>query len=270
MTSSAQTTRIFIDESGSPEEWVEGLNLEHDKYFTLAAVAIKQPDYISFKKGLNTLCQKYVQYLLGKEIKSRYIRFSNPRIKEPEVEPIYEFYKYPNGVEQYDAFNAELKALIKATEFSIMSVSTNKVKAKELHPRLDIHRTLLSDLWERISIYNHFQNKPKMCILFDPCKPKYDEALKDSYFRFKERGSWYFTPARLGAVNLNRNIYPCDSEGSRGIQLADLCAHPIRKSVEKGKTPFFKEVIKEKLHASVKDAKSGKVIAMGMKISLNS
>lgn len=269
MTTSPDVTRVFIDESGSPDVWEEAVNLEHDRFFTLAATIIKQPAYVKFKSDMHELCHRYEKYLLGKEIKSRYIRYSNPRNGKFEIEPAYEFYKYDDGIKKYNDFNSELKDILKATEYKIVSVSTNRAVAKEIYPHINFHRTLLTDLWERIAIYNYLNGKPKMFILFDPCKANYDEALKDSYFRFIEQGSSYVDKSRLPGLQLNKYVYPCDSENSRGIQLSDLCAYPIKIFAEKNKSDYFSEMVKPKLYGFVKDKRTGKTINVGMKISLN-
>ena len=263
-------TRIFIDESGTPERYIPAENLEHDRFVTMAAAIIEGPDYATFKKEMEELHGAYSEYLGDKEIKSRYIRRSNPsgigNIKKP---PPYTFYKFPGGQNIYDSFCADLKDILLKTPFLIISTTTNKELAQIKYPRLNFHRVLLYDLWERISIYHKLNGCKKMRIVFDRSKSNFDLILKESYSEFKENGTWYFNDERLNSLNLERDVYSCESEDSWGIQLVDLCAHPIKKYIEHGRYPFFDEIIKKKLHRWVIDKKTNTNINMGTKVTLN-
>jgi hypothetical protein len=261
--------RVFIDESGSPDRYIEGHHEPHDKYFTLAAVVIQQANYTSFKENLVGLRSKYDKYLLGKELKSNYIRYSNPRAVKPTDDPAYHFCKHADGQQHYEAFNAELKSLLQGTDFTVLSVTTDKERADKRYPQMPMYQTLLSNLWERISIYHLVNARPRMRIVFDRTNSDNDLILKGSYQFFKESGTWYFGEERLNRLELGKDVYSAVSDDSVGLQLADMMAHPIKKKMETGVSPFFDAVVRAKLHSSVLDSKSGKMVAMGRKRSLN-
>lgn len=261
-----ETTRIFIDESGSPDPFIYGKHQEHDKYFTVAAVVMKQSVYIQFKKGLRVIQEKYEPYIHGKEIKSNYIRCSNPKtIKQESKPPEYTFYKERKGQKIYNSFCLEIKELLKSTDFKIISVTVDKEGAGKKYPNFDLHYIMLCDLWERIAIYYALNDKPKIKILFDRTKCNADLVLKKSYKNFKESGTWYWGKERLAVLNLDKDVYSADSERSKGLQLADLCAHPIKKRVEHGSHEFYSEVIESKIHGRVTDKTTNKTINMGIK-----
>ncbi|HVY36025.1 MAG TPA: DUF3800 domain-containing protein [Candidatus Paceibacterota bacterium] len=269
MPISGNTVRIFIDESGTPDAYVSGKHQEHDKYFTIAAVVIHQKAYEVFKSRMNAICETYSPYLLNKEIKSNYIRLSNPRTLKEGQTPPYIFYQFPEAQELYDVFCSHIKTLIKETEFEIISVTTNKEHAGQKHPAHSIQQTLLGDLWERIAIFYVINKRPNIKILFDRTKSHYDLILKKSFESFKRFGTWYFPEEVVSQLRLDKDVYSCDSEDSRGIQLVDLCAYPIKKQHEKGNHDFYAKVIKGKLHTPVTDKRSKKTINMGTKRSLN-
>ncbi len=269
MATPATTTRFFIDESGTPDKYAATIHLSHDKFFTIAAVTIRQPDYLIFKSEMNTLCKKYRKYLIDKEIKSSYIRYSNPSNISSTIPPEYEFHKYPEGQEQYLSFNSELKALLEKTNFRVLSVTTNKYLAGIMYPRTNLHYTLMSDLWERIAISIVLNECTRVKIVFDPTKGNADKVVFESYTKFKTRGSSFISDSILKKLNLSKYIFPVDSEASRGIQLADLCAHPIKTYVEHGNYLFYETVVKLKLHSNAKDRRTEKTVYMGNKVCLN-
>lgn len=269
MPNSSNSVRIFIDESGTPEKFILGKNQEHDKYFTLACVVIKQAEYKIFKEKIGLICRLYEKNLLNKEIKSNYIRCSNPKFLRNGYTPPYVFGKNKKGQKIYDEFCAQIRKLLSETKFEIISVTINKERAQNKFPHIDHHRTMLCDLWERLSIYFLMNKKPKMKIVFDRTKGYADTILKETYALFKKNGSWYWDGSRLNTLKLDKDIYSCSSEDSRGIQLVDLCAYPIKKHLENGNHAFFKEVIKSKLHRNVRDKKTGKVVNMGTKKCLS-
>lgn len=261
--------RIFIDESGSPERYIDGYHESHDKYFTIAAVILRQVDYTAYKYGISELCLKYEKYLQGKELKSNYIRYSNPKAVKEGKTPAYIFNQFDDGLEKYYEFNDELKILIQNTDFSIVSVTTNKEVADQKYPHIPMHETLLCNLWERISIYHMINSRPRMKIVFDRTEGKSDLITKESYQFFKENGSKYFGNQRLAELELGKDVYSAVSDDSLGLQLADLMAYPIKKQLENGGNDFFSKIVKGKLHPFVTDKKSGKVVMMGTKRSLN-
>lgn len=263
--------RIFIDESGTPDSYDKNKHQVHDKYFTLAAVIITPNEYKKYKKGILDISEKYVQYLNGKEIKSNHIRCSNPLYIKDGGKAVFTFYLDKEiGQEKYNEFCTDIKDLILLTDFKIISTTTNKEVAGIRYSSLNLHHVLLNDLWERVSIYYHLQKtKPKMRIMFDATKGDADKILRESYARFKTSGSWYFEGDRLNDLNLDKDVWPHDSEECIGIQLADLCAYPIKKQIETRSHKFFTDVVNKKLHGNVQDVKTRKRINMGTKISLN-
>ncbi len=262
--------RVFIDESGVPDRWKSNRHESHNKYFTLAAVLIYQPEYRKYQQGIKAISDKYKEYLNGEEVKSNSIRRSNPSYVKGEDTPPYSFYlNKEEGQTKFDEFCADLKKLILETDFKVVSVTTNKESAASKYPHINLHHVLLNDLWERISIFIFIQEeRPRLNIMFDETRGNADTILVDSYHRFKQYGSWYFSGQKLTDLNLDRSVYPFDSKDCIGIQLADLCAHPIKKQAENRNHKFFLEIVRPKLHRQVQDVNTRKRINMGMKISL--
>lgn len=260
--------RLFIDESGSPDKYIPDKTEDHDKFFTIACVLIEQSNYLKFKQELDVIRGRYSIYLLNKEIKSNYIRVSNPKYlaSKGATNSPYLFWKNKiDGQKIYDSFCAEIRFLLQLTEFKIVSVTIDKQTVQDKFPNHNHHYAMLLDLWERISIYYLLNNKPKMKIVFDRTKGYADTILKKTYADFKRQGTWFFNGERLTGLNLDKDVYSCDSESSVGIQLVDLCAYPIKKFHEGKENDFFKHVIKSKLYNDVKDRKTGKRIKMGTK-----
>jgi len=261
--------QLYIDESGTPDKYISGVNEEHDKFFTLCGVIVEKQEYKKFKKSLQDIKNKYHIYLNNNEIKSNYIRCSNPKFIKKGDEPKYIFYRAENGQKIYDDFCADIRKLIKETDFQIISTTTNKEEAQNDYPHINFHETLLTDFWERISICYVLKGKPKIKILFDRTKSKQDLTLKNTYKTFRDVGSWYWNEQRINNLELDKDVYSCDSIKSAGIQLADLCAYPIKKHMELKNHRFYIDVIKEKIHINAIDKKTGNKVNMGTKMTLS-
>ena len=270
MAKSGNLFRIFSDESGSPDPFNSNCHNHGERIYTVVSIIIIQKEYLVFKKNLQALRLKYHKYLLGREIKSRSIRRSNPKGVDPKDPPEYDFWKFSEGQEQYNSFCLELKEIVKNTNFKIISASTDKSIAKKLYPHKNILLTIMIDLWERILIHHYLEKIKKSYIVFDPTGRVDDKTIRNSYQDFRINGSWFISVVRLKVVNLHKHIYSFTSESSAGIQLADYCAYPIKRYVDDYiEGTFFKEIIKPKLYPDVTDKKTGKRIKMGIKVSLN-
>lgn len=269
MPKAGRLLRVFTDESGSPDLFMENKNNFGEKYFSVVSVLIRQTEYLKFKVKIRSLKNKYSKYLLGLEIKSTWIRRSNPKNIDQNQLPPYDFYKYEEGIDLYYQFCNDLKVIIKDTDFEIISVTTNKELANKLYPHLNILLTLLSDLWERIAIYHAINNIKSSSLVFDSLGKLDDQSILDAYDNFFQNGTRYIDQGVLGKLKLKSKIFSLNSESSIGIQLADYCAYPIKKRAEKGTSDFFEEVIKPKLCNLASDRRNGKTISLGRKISLN-
>lgn len=262
--------RIFIDESGTSYKYKPGVNNPGERYFTLAACILKRQDYSELRKEIKTLKQRYKKYIGDRELKSRWIRRSNPVNIDPDDPPAYEFWKYEKeGVVQYKKFCKDLEILVSNTHFEITSVGVDKIVAQTLYPHKDILQTTLTDLWERIFIYHAINRVGDSRILFDPRKSIDDQIMRGSYEDFRRHGSWFVDQARLSYAKLYKRVFSPSSQESVGIQLADFCAYPIKRYVEDKTYPFFRRVIKPKLCTNVIDKKTNKTINMGVKVSLS-
>lgn len=264
---SAGLIRIFIDESGTAEE-ISGSG--NNRIYTVAAVIIRQKEYVKFKRKLFRLEQIYAPYLNKRELKSRLIRMSNPQSKITDkslLKETYEFRDFPNGQVIYDKFCQDIKKLIHATKFTIISVSTDKIK-KQLYPEKVILLEIIQDLWERIYIHHVVKKVKKSSCFFDDTQAL-NKVIQKSYEQFLADGTRYVNPSKPKA-NLAKMVFPVKSHSSKGLFLADYCAYPIKQRFENGnESTFFKEIIKPKLHGSVTDVRTKKLIAMGLKLSLN-
>jgi hypothetical protein len=236
----------------------------------VAAVCIKQKNYITFKKKVASLKEKYKEYLKGKEIKCRSIRMSNPKNVTSKFSPEYYFWKYNNGQKLYDNFCEELEKILIDTEFTIISVSVNKENKKSTYPSHNTLLTVIGDLFERIFIYHYIKKIKSSSLIFDSTGRIDDKVIKESYEKFLQYGSWFIGKEKMAGIPLRKEIYPLNSESCMGIQLADLCAYPIKRHVEKPgeNSDFFKKVIVKKLCNDVRDEITKKTIKMGIKVSL--
>lgn len=212
---------------------------------------------------------KYYQYINDLEIKSYFIRRSNPRNASSSHVPKYLFHQCHDGQLKYNSFCNDLKTLVASTPFYIISVNTDKTIAHSKYAHLPLLPTLLVNLWERIAIHGYLEKKP-IKVIFDPRSKIDNRSIINSYQKFREIGSPYVKQSTLSGTNLKKTILPFNSELSYGIQLADYCAYPIRKSLVQPKHNFFAEVINPKLHPYVRDEKTGKLINMGVKMALSS
>lgn len=264
-----QFLRFFIDESGTPDRYDPRRNNPSEKYFTLCAVAIEETQYKEFKKGMTGIHAKFAKYIDGKEIKCRDIRRSNPKVVDKSKLPEYEFWKYPEGKEMYAEFCKDINVLINITMFDTLSVTVNKEFAQKNYSSYNVLDTALNDLWERICIYKFIYKAKKTRILFDPRSNVSDQAFRESLKAFLSKGTNYIDKGYIEGAKLHPIAYSPDSKESYGLQLADLCAYPIRAYHERGESPHFETVIKPKLFQKIQDPETNKFINMSLKLTLS-
>lgn len=269
MSISGGTSRIFIDECGSLDHYDPIKHSKEDKFFNLTAVVIKNSVYQTYKQGMVEIRSKYQPYIRDIEVKSYFIRRSNPRGASLSHVPKYLFHQYPDGQVKYDSFCNDLKTLVARTSFYVISVNVDKTIAYSKYAHLPLLPTLLVNLWERITICGYLEKSP-IKVVFDPRSKIDNRSIIASYQKFREIGSRYVKQSTLSGTNLKKAILPFSSELSYGIQLADYCAYPIRKSLVHPKYAFFADVISPKLHPYVRDKETGKVVNMGVKMVLSS
>lgn len=268
--STGKFIRFFIDESGTPDRYIKGTHTPSERFFTLCAIAIEEGEYRAFKKKIAALHATHKRYINGKEIKSRSIRRSNPKGIDQNDPPEYDFWKYKDGHEKYEAFCTELKGIIETTRFVALSVTVDKAFAQKNYPSEDVLTTALNDLWERICIYKTITKYKKSRIIFDPTHNVNDEAIHSTYKDFIAQGTNFVDMNYINNAQLHPIAYSPDSKESYGLQLADIFAYPIRAFHERGTSDYYERNVAPKLFPyPVLDPITNKSVHLSLKMTLS-
>ena len=149
------------------------------------------------------------------------------------------------------AFDAELLALLRAWQYTVITVCLDKKAHREKYTtwQYDPYHYCLAVLLERF-VYFLNRRGVRGDVIAESRGGKEDRRLKESFHRLCDKGSDYLEPEQLQqALTTGQIKMKQKSNNLAGLQLADLVAHPSRNEVlvENGHAitiaPFAERVI---------------------------
>ena len=212
--------RLYIDESG--DHVFKHLNEEGHRYLCLLGCWFRGRDYRLFHQELEAFKQRHIPHNPDEPIILHREDIINRRrafwcLREQD---------------KAKAFDHDLLALIKRAEFKIVAVVIDKEKLKLQYPT-PAHPYHLG-LGFMLQRYCGFLNHINRCgdVLAESRGGHEDRLLKDSYARVYERGAWVKRAAFFQQVLTSKELkIKPKSANIAGLQLADLLANPLRKTI---------------------------------------
>jgi hypothetical protein len=214
--------RLYLDESG--DHVYRDFSKPSHRFLCLLGCWFKNPDYLEFHSGLETLKTKHLPH-----------HPDNPVVlhREDMVNARKEFKVLRDGRKR-EAFDTDLLDLIQSSKFSVVAVVVDKAMLQEKFGELAGHpyHIGLGFLLQRYAGYlNHINRVGD--VMGEARGGVEDRLLKDSYVRVFEKGLWGFTPPstlQTALTSRELKLKPKTANIS-GLQLADLVGHPTKNWV---------------------------------------
>lgn len=206
---------MYIDESGDTVP----LTQKGKRFLVLTGCVIEESDKLLIEKGLREIKLKYYQDP-DIEIKSNFLRYANPDLKEKSPIKL-------NDREKYDQLEVEVSDFLKNLSVSLYSIVIDKPKYWEQYPAQNPYRIAYILLLERFQKFLEEQNGLGICII-DPREGQVEKhyigkELDDIHnlLRWKDGDFW------SRCQNIIEKVLFAASDKTVGIQLADLFCYPI-------------------------------------------
>ena len=214
--------RIYIDEVGNPD--LESSDNPNHRFLSLTGVIIEL---------------SHVDAVIHPEMEALKKRFFGSHPDDPVVfhrkemmsaKPPFETLADPEVRERFDN---ELLALLRAWQYTVVSVCLDKKRHKETYAtwRYDPYHYCLAVLLERFVLFLKRRNG-RGDVMAESRGGKEDVRLKNSFERLYEHGTDYVKPEEFGETLTSRQLkVKLKANNVTGLQVADLIAHPSRNEI---------------------------------------
>jgi hypothetical protein len=230
---------MYIDESGDTIT----LSQKGKHFLVLTGAVIHEKDKVAIEKSFRDIKKEYYQDP-DVEIKSNYLRYANPDLKESSPIKL-------KDRKRYDELEADMAKFLKNIPVSLISAVINKPAYWKKYPSQNPYNTAYIFLLEGLQEYLSNNNELGVCII-DPREGQVEKSFIGEELdrvhhkvRWEESDSWQKSP------NIIERILFATSDRTVGIQIADLFCYPIFHIFEynKRKDEYwrFKELTQPKL-----------------------
>ena len=243
---------MYIDESGDTIP----LSQDGKKFLVLTGCIIKEEDMHAIEEKLRTIKHKYYQDS-DIEIKSNFLRYANPDLKE------YSPLKL-NSKDKYNELEKEVSDFLKEIDVTLYSVVIHKEDYWSQYPAQNPYHIAYVFLLERFQKYLKSKDSLGICII-DPREGQTEKHFMGNELsslhekmRHEDGSVWTKCP------NVVEKLLFSQSDQTVGIQIADMYCYPIYHVFEYDKKPGdywrFKELSLPKLYKY-----EGKIDGYGLK-----
>jgi hypothetical protein len=243
---------MYIDESGDTIP----LSQDGKKFLVLTGCIIKEEDMHAIEEKLRTIKHKYYQDS-DIEIKSNFLRYANPDLKE------YSPLKL-NSKDKYNELEKEVSDFLKEIDVTLYSVVIHKEDYWSQYPAQNPYHIAYVFLLERFQKYLKSKDSLGICII-DPREGQTEKHFMENELsslhekmRHEDGSVWTKCP------NVVEKLLFSQSDQTIGIQIADMYCYPIYHVFEYDKKPGdywrFKELSLPKLYKY-----EGKIDGYGLK-----
>ena len=244
---------FYIDESGDTVP----LSQKGKKFLVLTGCIINEKDRVDIELELRKIKHRFFQDD-DIEIKSNFLRYANPDI----IDVSSPLKLHDRG--QYDKFEAEIKNYLLRISIELISVVIDKSAYWEQNPSQNPYEIAYLYLLERFQMYLKSKNSLGICII-DPREGQVEKTfIGDSLEKLHHAMRWNDGEFWKKCPNIIERLLYSTSEGTIGIQIADLYCYPIFHVFEYNKTATeywrFSDVTLPKLYRV-----NGKLDGYGLK-----
>jgi len=242
---------MYVDESGDTSALEQG----GSRVLALSGCIFKESDKQGIEEELRKIKKRYYQDP-DIEIKSNYLRYANPSIKDPLKKSPIKLYEQ----KMYDSLQKDIQEYLKSLPITLISIVIDKKKYWERYPAQNPYSAAYVFLLERFQTFLQFNEALGLCVV-DPReggvtnKRKMDKELNDTHqlLRWEKGGFWKPCPRIIEKILFS------DSALTAGIQIADLYCYPIfhlfQYNKKSGEYQWFDEISWPKLyfHGNIKN-----------------
>ncbi|MDO8512806.1 MAG: DUF3800 domain-containing protein [bacterium] len=214
---------MYVDESGDTAP----ISQKGKKYLVLCGAVIHENDKIDIEREFRKIKDKFYQNS-DVEIKSNFLRYANPDLKEGSPIKLHDRAKY-------DELETDLKLFLQKIPVELLSVVVNKEKFWEKYPAQNVYNMAYASLLQSFNDLLKMENAYGITII-DPregqvVKKFMDKELDEVHHAMR----WDYR--ELKCENIIEKVLFSDSGKTIGIQIADLLCYPIFHIFEYGKQP---------------------------------
>lgn len=243
---------MYIDESGDTMP----VSQKGSKFLVLTGCIIKEEDIQKIEEDLRAIKQKYYQNP-NIEIKSNFLRYANP--DRTETSPLK-----LNSKQKYDELESDVTKFLKKVQISLYTVVVHKEAYWEQYPSQNPYDIAYTFLLERFQKYLKLNDSLGICII-DPREGQVEKHFMGNQLnRIHNRMRWGESDVGNKCPNIVEKLLFSQSDGTIGIQIADLYCYPVFNIFEYNKESEeywrFNELSLPKL---VRD--NGKLDGIGLK-----
>jgi len=231
---------MYIDESGDTIP----LSQKGKKFLVLTGCIIHENDIPPIEGDIRKIKKKFFQNP-DIEIKSNFLRYANPDLKESSPIKL-------NDREKYNELEADMTSLLKKVPVTLYSVVIDKAEYWKQYPSQNPYDVAYVFLLERFQKYLVAKKAYGICII-DPREGQVEKSfIGQELDRLHNNMRWNPTGILNKCPNIIERLLFSTSDKTIGIQLADLYCYPVYHMFEydkaKGEYWRFDELSYEKLY----------------------
>jgi hypothetical protein len=238
---------FFLDESGD-----HGLSFidPNFPYFLLCGCLMSEKSNNELEKKFN-------------DFKSKYFGSSSIILHSRDIRKCDKAFQILFDLKLKERFYNELNSIINELNFTIISSAINKenhikIYGKQAHNPYSIS---LSFIIERLVLFFENELDAEVCIVVESRGRKEDRDLLEHYNRVYDMGTHWVSSSRIKKV-VRGFDFSFKKENIAGLQLSDICAYPIARSLiypDEIYMPY--DIVKKKIYS-----RNGKFIGSGLKV----
>jgi len=206
---------MYIDESGDTAP----ISQKGKRFLILTGCIVDDKDRVGIEAELRIIKKKYFQDE-DIEIKSNFLRYANPDIALNSPLKLHDRTQYNN-------LEAEITKYLQSLPVDLISVVIDKPAYWEQYPSQNPYEIAYLYLLERFQKYLKSKNSLGVCII-DPREGQVEKTfIGDSLEKIHHAMRWRDGQLWSKCPNIIERLLYSTSDGTIGIQIADLFCYPI-------------------------------------------
>jgi len=243
---------MYIDESGDTAP----ISQKGKRFLVLTGSIIDDKDRVGIETDLRAIKKKYFQNE-DIEIKSNFLRYANPDVTPNSPLKLHDR-------EQYNKLEDDVTKYLQKIPTTVISIVIDKPAYWEQYPSQNPYDVAYLYLLERYQMYLNSKDSLGICII-DPREGQVEKTfIGDSLEKIHHAMRWRDGKITHKCPNIIERLLYSTSEGTIGIQIADLYCYPVFHVFEynKGINEYwrFSDITLKKFHLV-----GGKLDGFGLK-----
>ncbi len=206
---------MYIDESGDTAP----ISQKGKKFLVLTGCIVNDKDRVKIETDLRSIKNKYFQNE-DIEIKSNYLRYANPDISFNSPLKL-------DDRKQYNNLESDITKYLQDIKIELISVVIDKTAYWEQYTSKNPYEIAYLYLLEHFQKYLELKNSLGLCII-DPREGQVEKTfIGDALEKIHHAMRWQDGELWKKCPNIIERLLYSTSDGTIGIQIADLYCYPI-------------------------------------------